>query len=83
LTDGKQGMELVRILEASSESLKHDGAPIELAKQSTGNGSRLPAAVMPRIPALKMSGLRLKRKKHSIPNSRKPQLMMSINGSKP
>ena len=83
LTDGKQGMELVRILEASSESLKHDGAPIELAKQFNGNSSRLPAAVMPRTPALKMSGSRLKGKTSSISNGRKPQIMISMNGSKP
>ncbi|MGH7980576.1 MAG: Gfo/Idh/MocA family protein, partial [Limisphaerales bacterium] len=30
LTDGQQGLELVRILEASSESLKRNGAPINL-----------------------------------------------------
>jgi predicted dehydrogenase len=35
LTNGRQGMELVRILEASSQSLKQGGAPIELA-----NGAR-------------------------------------------
>lgn len=31
LTDGQQGLELVRILEASSQSLKLGGAPVELA----------------------------------------------------
>jgi predicted dehydrogenase len=32
LTDGRQGLDLVRILEASSESLKLGGAPVSLAK---------------------------------------------------
>lgn len=32
LTDGRAGMELVRILEASSQSLKQDGARIELTR---------------------------------------------------
>ena len=37
LTDGKRGLELVRILEASSQSLKQGGAPIVLHTPS-GNG---------------------------------------------
>jgi predicted dehydrogenase len=35
LTSGKQGLELVRILEASSASLKEHGAPIELRSQKS------------------------------------------------
>ncbi|MGH7953224.1 MAG: Gfo/Idh/MocA family protein, partial [Limisphaerales bacterium] len=38
LTDGKQGLELVRILEASSESLRRGGAPVELLHSENGNG---------------------------------------------
>ncbi|HXR47125.1 MAG TPA: Gfo/Idh/MocA family oxidoreductase [Candidatus Limnocylindrales bacterium] len=37
LTDGKDGLELVRILEASTESLKKGGAPIRLSTQPNGN----------------------------------------------
>ena len=37
LTDGKRGLELVRILEASSQSLKQGGAPVVLHTPS-GNG---------------------------------------------
>ncbi|MDE3067232.1 MAG: Gfo/Idh/MocA family oxidoreductase [Verrucomicrobiota bacterium] len=37
ITDGRQGLELVRILEASSESLKRGGAPVELACASNGD----------------------------------------------
>jgi predicted dehydrogenase len=36
LTNGRKGMELVRILEASSESLKRDGAPIDLVQYRKG-----------------------------------------------
>jgi len=38
LTGGKQGLELVRILEASSKSLKRGGASVNLSGQETGNG---------------------------------------------
>ena len=38
LTDGRQGLELVRILEASSESLKQGGAPVEFSVPMNGNG---------------------------------------------
>jgi predicted dehydrogenase len=37
LTDGKHGLELVRILEASTESLKKGGAPVRLAGVRNGN----------------------------------------------
>lgn len=47
LTDGKHGMELVRILEASSESLKQDGAQVHLAERFNGNNSQQPAAPSP------------------------------------
>ena len=46
LTDGRQGLELVRILEASSQSLKRGGAPVNLSGQE--NWQRLDA-VDPRI----------------------------------
>ena len=42
LTDGKQGLELVRILEASSESLKLGGAPVEFPHAQNGDGWILP-----------------------------------------
>ena len=37
LTSGEDGLELVRILEASSESLKKGGAPVRLSAQPNGN----------------------------------------------
>ena len=44
LTGGRQGWDLVRILEASSESLKRNGAPISLTA-SRNNGERIMPAV--------------------------------------
>jgi predicted dehydrogenase len=44
LTDGRQGTDLVRILEASSDSLKRNGAPISLTA-SRNNGERIVPAV--------------------------------------
>jgi hypothetical protein len=38
LTDGRQGLELVRILEASSKSLKRGGVSVNLSGQENGNG---------------------------------------------
>jgi predicted dehydrogenase len=37
LTDGQDGLELVRILEASTQSLKKGGAPIRLSAQQNGH----------------------------------------------
>jgi predicted dehydrogenase len=39
LTDGGRGLELVRILEASSESLKRGGCPVELAASGSNGGA--------------------------------------------
>src|SRR5277367_4780456 len=44
LTDGQQGLDLVRILEASSESLKRGGAAVEFSHRNNGNSSQQPAA---------------------------------------
>jgi predicted dehydrogenase len=44
LTDGKQGLELIRILEASSQSLKLGGASVNLSERSNGN-DRISTAV--------------------------------------
>jgi hypothetical protein len=84
LTDGKQGLELVRILEASSESLKQGGAPIEFSKRLNGDGSMLPfpATIAPRASDSKADAPRLNGKKHSGPNGRKVQVKISTNGHK-
>jgi predicted dehydrogenase len=38
LTNGERGLELVRILEAASESLRDHGAPLDLVHRGNGNG---------------------------------------------
>ena len=45
LTSGQQGLELVRILEASSESMKLGGSPVEFGTRLTASGPsvRFPA----------------------------------------
>jgi hypothetical protein len=82
LTDGKQGLELVRILEASSESLKQGGAPVEFAKRFNENGSILPdsgnGAVRPADSKMELPKLN-GRKGASI---RKSQVKISTNGHK-
>jgi len=50
LTDGKQGLELVRILEASSQSLKQGGASVDLSGRENGNGCMPPISA----PALRV-----------------------------
>ncbi|HEV2327255.1 MAG TPA: Gfo/Idh/MocA family oxidoreductase [Verrucomicrobiae bacterium] len=56
LTDGEQGLELVRILEASSDSLKRNGAPISLAELRK-NGERIvPAFPQEVAPLLASNG---------------------------
>lgn len=83
LTDGNQGLELVRILEASSESLRQGGAAVEISKRN-GNGSpSLSAAgVTPRAPASKMATPRVNGKKHAGANGRKHKIKIDLNGSK-
>jgi predicted dehydrogenase len=67
LTDGSQGLEMVRILEASSESLAHGGSPVELASMLNVNGSKparslsgRPARLAaPKIVAAKVGGQKI------------------------
>jgi hypothetical protein len=83
LTDGVQGLELVRILEASSESLKQGGAPVEFAKRFNGNGSMppLPGLNAPRTPDSKAEAPRLNGRKRPG-GGRKLQMKISSNGHK-
>jgi predicted dehydrogenase len=45
LTNGATGLDVVRILEASSTSLKHDGAPVSLVPATNGLVTKAPAPV--------------------------------------
>jgi predicted dehydrogenase len=85
LTDGNQGLELVRILEASSESLKHGGAPVEFSKHLNGNGRTSPSLpeIAPRAAATELSASGSKRNKCSNPTNRKLEIKIGTNGGKP
>lgn len=52
LTDGRAGLELVRILEASSESLRKNGGPVNMPANPRMNGSAAPRAPQKPEPAL-------------------------------
>jgi predicted dehydrogenase len=74
LTDGKQGLELVRILEASSRSLKRGGASVNLSGQENGNGWT------PSIPesAIRISTVRIAKEKTSRQAGRKLRLKLQV-----
>jgi predicted dehydrogenase len=74
LTDGRRGLELVRILEASSQSLKRGGATVNLSGLENGNGW------MPSIPesAIRISTLGIGKKKTSRPSGRKLRLRVQV-----
>ena len=83
LTGGKQGLELVRILEASSESLRQGGAAVEFSTRNGNNSTRLlPAAIPPHAPAVKIVASRLSHKKPTDANGRKTKFKIGMNGSK-
>jgi len=72
LTDGKQGLELVRILEASSESLKKGGAPVQLSAHLNDSHGSLPASEC----AIRISVEGTQKKKIAARVSRKPRLKL-------
>ena len=74
LTDGRRGLELVRILEASSKSLKHGGASINLSGQGNGGGW------MPSLaePAIRISTLGIDKKKTPRSAGRKLRLKLQV-----
>jgi predicted dehydrogenase len=65
---GTRGTELVRILEASSESLRHGGAPVEFGKSQNGHASAVIAPKnAPRIATPKFLTNGFRAKKKSVP----------------
>jgi hypothetical protein len=71
-------------LEASSESLKQGGAPVEFAKRFNGNifAPPLTAGVTPRVETVKMSEPELRGKKRPRANGRKIQIKIGMNDHK-
>jgi predicted dehydrogenase len=72
LTEGQQGLELVRILEASSESLKKGGAPVLLSAHLNGGNGNLPVSDC----AIRISVLGTQKKKTSPRVSRRPRIKL-------
>ena len=81
---GLRGTELVKILEASSESLRHGGAPVQVfnpqpnrrAQPATALARRADSHAVDLLPAGIING----KKRFSRP-SRKPQLKIVLNGN--
>lgn len=83
LTGGKQGLELVRILEASSESLRQGGAAVEFSTRNGNNSTRLlPVGAESHAPAAKIVVSRLSPKKQARANDRKTKFKIDLKGSK-
>jgi predicted dehydrogenase len=74
LTDGRQGLELVRILEASSKSLKRGGGSVNLSGQDNGNGWLPPISE----PGIRISAVGIAKKKASRPAGRKLRLKLQF-----
>ena len=80
LTDGKQGLELVRILEASTESLAKGGAPVELVRARKEHDRLEPARVSSRRPEAHGLTPGLDAKERSAQNARELRIKLRVNG---
>src|ERR1017187_6835949 len=80
LTDGKKGLELVRILEASTRSLEKGGAPVELAAVRGEHHPLETTRVSSRRPEFQVLAPKLDDKKHPAQNGRKLQIKLHVNG---
>ena len=80
LTDGKQGLELVRILEASTKSLEKGGAPVELAGTRKEDHRLEAARISPRSPEFPVLVPRQAAKKRPPQNGRKLRIKLRVNG---
>ena len=85
ITSGQEGMELVRILEASSESLRRGGAPVEMMSAQNKNGSRWlrPVSRIPSrlaAPKKSVSGFNGNGHAAASPDARKLKIKVRLNG---
>jgi predicted dehydrogenase len=83
ITSGQHGMDLVRILEASSESLKRGGAPVEMMPAQNNNGSRWhpPVSRVPaRLAASKKRANGINGHGPTAADSRKLKIKVRLNG---
>jgi len=80
-TDGSQGLELVRILEASSESLKRGGSPVELASGLNGHKPVRPVSGrLARLAVPKTSAAPVRSAKYVLPVDPKLRIKIHVNG---
>jgi len=80
LTDGKQGLELVRILEASTRSLAKGGAPVELASLRKENARLAVAQVSSRGSEGQVLEPRLEARGHPSQNGQKLRIKFRVKG---
>jgi predicted dehydrogenase len=81
LTDGSRGLEMVRILEASSESLKLGGSPVELASALNGQKLVRPFSGRPaRLAVPKAPATTLRSPKDVLPADPKLRIKIQVNG---
>ncbi len=85
LTSGHQGLELVRILEASSESMKLDGSAVEFESRLNGDRPLRPASGRPArlaVPKVVVNGTAGQngRQKYSPPADPKVRIKIQVNG---
>jgi predicted dehydrogenase len=80
VSGGKQGLELVRILEASTRSLEKGGAPVELAGIRNEEHRPEAVSVSPRSPGLPVLMPRPGTKKRASQNGRKLRIKLRVNG---
>jgi predicted dehydrogenase len=80
LTDGKQGLELVRILEASTKSLEKGGAPVELGGARKEDHRLGAATISPRGPEFPVLMPRQAAKRRPPQNGRKLRIKLRVNG---
>jgi predicted dehydrogenase len=80
LSDGNQGLELVRILEASTESLKRGGSPVGLATGHNGDTWIQSSLGRPRRSAVpQMTATRVHENKYTLPANHR--LVVKIQGN--
>jgi hypothetical protein len=80
LTDGRKGLELVRILEASTRSLEKGGAPVELAAVQTMHRALETTGVPSRRPEFQVLAPKLDDKKRPTQDGRKLQIKLHVDG---
>ncbi len=82
LTDGQQGLELVRILEASTKSLEKGGAPVELAdaRKEDHRPEADKISISSRGPEFPVLMPRQGAKKRPSGNGRKLRIKLRVNG---